>query len=793
MPKESQPTQQFIEIDSVRENTLILKSGSLRKIVMVSGINFDLKSDEEQGLITYAYQNFLNSLDFSIQLFIHSRRLNIANYLQRLEERESTQENNELLKVQLAGYREFVGAFVAQNPIMNKAFFVVISYDPAPVQLSGGGGLAEKLLSPFTKKKPAAAVTEDKERLFQQNLQQLNQRVDRVVTGLTSIGLQGAILDDEAIIELFYNLYNPESFEKKTLEIAKTNVEGKTISDVIAPAAMEVNSNYLKLGGKFVKTVFIFTYPRFLATGWFAPIINMPDLIDIAIFVHPVDTAMALKNLRKKTAQIQAELQEQEAKGLVRNPMLETAFQDIEALRDSLQQGQEHLFNVGVYMTLYADSLENLNKLESQVNYVLESKLIYAKPSSFQQVDGLTSTIPLGTDKLMIHTPLNSGPVSSFFPFVSANLTSDEGILYGVNRNNNTLIIFDRFSLENANMVIFAKSGAGKSYATKLEALRLLMTGTDVLIIDPENEYESLAKTVGGSFFKISLASENHINPFDVPIIPEGENPADVLKSHIVNLAGLLKLMLGEMAVEEESLLDQAISETYAAFDIVAGKDFSKATPPLLENLQTVLENMAGGRKLAERLYRFTKGSYAGFTNNSTNIDIRNRIIVFSIRDLEDELRPIAIYIILNFIWNLIRVELKRRVLIIDEAWWMMKYKESASFLFGLVKRARKYFLGITTITQDVEDFVNSPFGRPIVTNSSIQLLLKQSPAMIDLISKTFNLTEVEKTLLLEAHVGQGLFFAGPNHVAIQIVASYTEDQVITTKPEQLLEQAPGE
>ncbi len=791
--KESQPTQQFIDIDSIRENTLILKNGSLRKIVMVSGINFDLKSDEEQGLITYAYQNFLNSLDFSIQLFIHSRRLNVGNYLQRLEERESTQEENELLKAQLAGYREFVGAFVAQNPIMNKAFFVVISYDPAPVQLSGGGGLAEKLLSPFTKKKPTAAVEEDKERLFQQNLQQLNQRVDRVVTGLTAIGLQGVALDNEALIELFYNLYNPESFEKKTLEIAKTNVEGKTIADVIAPAAMEVNSNYLKLGGKFVKTVFIFTYPRFLATGWFAPIINMPDLIDISIFVHPVDTAMALKNLRKKTAQIQAELQEQEAKGLVRNPMLETAFQDIEALRDSLQQGQEHLFNVGVYMTLYADTLENLNKLESQINYVLESKLIYAKPSSFQQVDGLNSTIPLGTDKILIHTPLNSGPVSSFFPFVSANLTSDEGILYGVNRNNNTLIIFDRFSLENANLVIFAKSGAGKSYATKLEALRLLMTGTDVLIIDPENEYESLAKTVGGSFFKISLASDNHINPFDIPIVPEGENPADVLKSHIVNLAGLLKLMLGEMTTEEESLLDQAISETYAAFDIVAGKDFSKATPPLLENLQTVLENMSGGRKLAERLYRFTKGSYAGFTNNSTNIDIRNRLIVFSIRDLEDELRPIAIYIILNFIWNLIRAELKRRVMIIDEAWWMMKYKDGASFLFGLVKRARKYFLGITTITQDVEDFVNSPYGRPIVTNSSIQLLLKQSPAMIDLISKTFNLTEVEKTLLLEAHVGQGLFFAGPNHVAIQIVASYTEDQVITTKPEQLLEQAPGE
>ncbi|MDO8466988.1 MAG: ATP-binding protein, partial [bacterium] len=717
--------------------------------------------------------------------------LNIEAYLQRLQEREEKEESNELLKAQLAGYREFIHSFVSQNPIMNKTFFMVVSFDPAPVQIGGASGLIEKILSPFKKKKldQEALQAEDIEKNFQHNLDQLNQRVERVAGGLSSIGLQTLTLDNEALIELFYNLYNPESFEKRTLEIAKTEFSGKTIADVIAPAAAEVNSNYVKIGGKFAKTLFIFTYPRFLATGWFAPIINMPDLLDISIFVHPVDTALALKNLRKKTAQIQAELQEQESKGMVRNPMLETAFQDIESLRDSLQQGQEHLFNVGVYMTLYGDTIEDLNKLESKISYQLESKLIYAKPATFQQIDGITSTFPLGTDHLLIHTPLNSGPVSSFFPFVSANLTSDEGLLYGVNRNNNTLIIFDRFSLENANLVVFAKSGAGKSYATKLEALRLLMTGTDVLIIDPENEYESMAKTVGGSFFKISLASDNHINPFDIPIVPEGENPADVLKSHIVNLAGLLKIMLGEINTEEESLLDQAISETYAAFDIVAGKDFSKATPPLLENLQTVLENMQGGRKIAERLYRFTKGSYAGFTNHATNIDIRNRLIVFSIRDLEDELRPIAIYIILNFIWNLIRAELKKRVMIIDEAWWMMKYKDGASFLFGLVKRARKYFLGITTITQDVEDFVNSPYGRPIVTNSSLQLLLKQSPAMIDLVAKTFSLTETEKSLLLEANVGQGLFFAGPNHVAIQIIASYTEDQVITTKPEQLLEQ----
>lgn len=409
------------------------------------------------------------------------------------------------------------------------------------------------------------------------------------------------------------------------------------------------------------------------------------------------------------------------------------------------------------------------------------------KPAIFQQIDGYTSTLPLGEDKLLIHTPLNSSPVSSFFPFVSANLTSDEGILYGINRHNNTLIIFDRFSLENANMVIFAKSGAGKSYANKLEALRHLMMGTDVMIIDPENEYKNLAGAVGGSFFNISLTSSDNINPFDIPAIPPDESPGEVLKSHIVNLTGLIKIMLGAIKPEEESLLDQAIGETFAAKDITPDKDFSKATPPLLEDLQTVLESMEGGREIAQRLQKFTKGSFAGFTNRHTNIDVKNRLMVFSIRDLEEELRPVAMFIILNFIWNLIRAEFKKRILIIDEAWWMMKNEAGALFLFGLVKRARKYFLGITTITQDVEDFLGSPYGRPIITNSSLQLLLKQSPAMIDMIQKTFNLAEGEKMLLLEADIGQGLFFAGPNHVAIQIIASYYENEIITTKPEELL------
>jgi len=394
----------------------------------------------------------------------------------------------------------------------------------------------------------------------------------------------------------------------------------------------------------------------------------------------------------------------------------------------------------------------------------------------------------LGYDELLIHNQLNTSPLSSLFPFVSFDLTSDKGILYGINRHNASLILFDRFSLENANMVMFAKSGGGKSYFAKLEILRSLMLGTDVIVIDPENEYRFLAETVGGSFFKISLTSEHHINPFDLPPVGKDESPSDVLRTNIVTLMGLLKVMLGEITPEEESILDSAITETYSARDITPERrDIADITPPLMTDLETVLSNMEGGESLAIRLQRYTKGIYSGFLNQHTNVNLKNQLVVFNIRDMENELRPVAMFIILNYIWGGIRKKLKKRMLVVDEAWWMMQHEDSAAFLFSIAKRARKYFLGLTTITQDIADFMGSPYGKPIVTNSSLQLLLKQSPASIAIIQDTFNLTDEEKFLLLESNVGEGLFFAGNKHVAIKIIASYTEDQIITSDPEQLL------
>jgi conjugal transfer ATP-binding protein TraC len=562
------------------------------------------------------------------------------------------------------------------------------------------------------------------------------------------------------------------------------------VKKIIAPAGVQVFSNYLKIGDKFAKTFFIFSYPRYLVSGWFEPLINLPNLFDVSIFVNPIETGTALKNLRKKAGQLESQRNDEAEKGLVRNPELETAIQDIDALRNSLQQSEEKLFSTGVYITIYADTEDELAQLESKITTMLEAKIVYIKPALFEQLEGLFSILPLDEDKVGVTAPMDTGPISSFFPFVSEDLTSNQGIMYGINLHNNNLVIFDRFSLENANQVVFAKAGSGKSYATKLEIIRSLMAGVEmVIVIDPENEYARLTETFAGSMFNISLSSHEHINPFDIPRVPEGEDPSDVLRSHIVNMASLLKLMFGKVTPEEDALLDRAITETYASREIVPGMDFTGKEAPLLSDLETILRNLEGGHDMAEKLYKYTKGSFSGFINQPTNIDVNNRLIVFSIRDLEEELRPIGMFIVLNYIWNLIRVKLAKRLLFIDEAWIMMKNDDSATFLFGLVKRCRKYYLGVTTITQDVEDFLRSPYGRPIVTNSSIQLLLKQSPATIDIVAKAFDLTANEKSFLLSAEVGTGIFFAGKRHVAIQMVPSYFEDQIITTNPEQLLEE----
>ncbi|MFZ4632158.1 MAG: VirB4-like conjugal transfer ATPase, CD1110 family [Patescibacteria group bacterium] len=582
---------------------------------------------------------------------------------------------------------------------------------------------------------------------------------------------------------------NPE-LTREVIEEEKSFRRGVlSVRDIIAPASLKIDPTFLRLGDKFLRTLFVISYPRFISVGWFAPIINLNFTFDVSMFFYPVKSAIILKQLKNKVGTLEAQIISDAEKGAARDPLRETALRDIEYLRDALTQGTEKFFQFSLYVTLYADNLEDLDRISDQAEDIFGSRLVYSRRVYYQAEQGFNSTLPLGNDELFITFNMNSSPIASSFPFISSELTSDRGILYGINRHNNSLILFDRFSLQNANSVVFATSGAGKSYAIKLEILRSLMLGTDVIVIDPEYEYKHLAEAVGGTYINISLSSENKINPFDLPRSVGGEaKPKDIIRSAVITLKGLVRLMLGNLNYDEDSIVDRALLETYAKKDITPDSDLTKIEAPVMADFEQVLDGMEGGNDLALRLRKFTEGTFAGLLNNQTNVEMNNQLICFSVRDLEDELRPIAIYTIVNYIWNIVRSEMKKRILVIDEAWWMMQHEDSAKFIFALVKRCRKYYLGVTTITQDVNDFLTSPYGQAIVTNSSLQILLKQSPASIELVKKTFMLTEGEKYLLLECGLGEGIFFAGNKHVAMKAVASYTEDQLITSDPRQLLE-----
>ena len=564
-----------------------------------------------------------------------------------------------------------------------------------------------------------------------------------------------------------------------------------TLRDLISPSSIEVHSSYFRLGTKYGRTIYVYGYPRTLYTGWISGLINIDEVLDVSMYIYPVETTVVMKNLRKKVTQLEASYSVNAEKGKIRDPELEAAISDAEELRDKLQVGAEKFFRFGLYITLWADSLEELSFVQHKIETLLGQQMVFSKVASSQQEQGMNSTMPQCTDQLQIRRNMNTGAISTSFPFTSADLTQENGILYGVNMHNNGLVIFDRFSLENANLVVFAKSGAGKSFAVKLEAVRSMMLGSEIIIIDPENEYQKLCDAVGGSYIRLSLNSDVRINPFDLPKVVDSEDANDALRANLVTLHGLFRLMLGGsvagqtgLTANEEADLDQALIDTYARAGITSDPLTHQSTPPTIINLYDTLLHMGGtGPQLAQRLRKYTSGTFAGIFSQQSNVDINNSMVVFNIRDLEDELRPVAMYIVLSHVWNVVRAEQKKRLLIVDEAWQLMQYEDSANFLFSLAKRARKYYLGLTTITQDVEDFMSSKMGRAIVANSSMQLLLKQNVSAVDVLSDIFKLTEEEKKRLANFPVGQGLFFAGANHVHIQIIASETEEQLITTRP----------
>lgn len=561
----------------------------------------------------------------------------------------------------------------------------------------------------------------------------------------------------------------------------------ESLQDIIAPAAIEVDFSYLKIGNTYFRTLFVAGYPRFVSANWLSPLISFDQSLDIAMFIYPIEGKTILDELRRKITEMEAEISSDIQRGKIIEPTTQAKLEDAQSLQEQLIKGMERFFQFGLYITIPASSLEELNHVTKEVIAMLGSLLVVAKQTILQMEDGFKTTLPLCVDKLMITRNMDTTSLATTFPFTSSELTANEGIMYGINEHNGSLVIFDRFTLENSNSLILGKSGCGKSYLVKLEALRYLMFGTEVLIIDPEAEYKILAGAVGGEFIEFGFNSTAKINPFDLSqAYEEGENQ---LGMKILSLHSLFKIIMGQISPTEEAILDRALILTYRSKGITPDPQTQKNEPPLMEDLYKILIGMEEleSRLLADRLEKFVRGSFMGIFDQKSNVDIRNPFTVFSLRNLEESLRPIAMFIILDFIWTKIRKEIKKRILVVDEAWYLMRYPDSATFLYAIAKRARKYWLGLTTITQDAEDFLAGDYGKAIVTNSSIQILMKQSPAAIDKIAQVFYLSEGEKHLLLAAEVGEGLFFAGANHVAIKVVASPEEHKLITSKPEELL------
>jgi conjugal transfer ATP-binding protein TraC len=586
--------------------------------------------------------------------------------------------------------------------------------------------------------------------------------------------------------------------QREEMEVQAAFQKGITaLRDFIAPSSLEFSSTHFQIGTRYARTYYVFGYPRQVYTGWLGSLVNLDEVIDLSMYVYPVESQVVLENLRKKVTQLEAGIQIDAEKGRVRDPAKQAAILDAEEMRDKLQVGEERFFRFGLYFTIYAGSLEELEFVGHKVESMLGQQLVYSKPASSQQEQGLNSTVPQLVDQLQIRRNMSTGALSTSFPFTSADLTQDNGILYGINMHNSGLVIFDRFSLENGNSVVFAKSGAGKSFLVKLEALRSMMFGTEIFIIDPENEYQKMCDAAGGAYVRLSLNSSTRINPFDLPKVVDSEEADNALRSNLITLHGLLRLMMGgaqaqiqgasemlmpALAPSEEADLDAALISTYAKAGITNDPLTQSGQPPTISDLYDTLLHMGGtGPQLAQRLRKYTSGTFAGLFSQQSNINIDNPLVVFNVRDLEDELRPVAMYIVLNYIWNKTKSDQKKRILIVDEAWQLM------------AKRARKYNLGVTTVTQDVEDFMGSRLGRAVVANASMQFLLKQSPSAVDILSDVFKLTSEERKRLSQFPVGQGLFFAGQNHVHIQIVASPTETGLITTNPGQVASLANAE
>ena len=815
--------QDFLPVADIIEDVILYKDGGAAVILESTSLNFGLLSEKEQQAVIAAYAALLNSLAYPLQIVVRSQRKDITSYMDYLNAASQKMKDPGLANL-MEAYKLFIVDAVKKKNVLGKRFFLIIPFSPLEL------GVA-KSFAAFTKRKGPLPFSKDY--VLKKAKDILYPRRDHLIRQAGRLGIKLRQLYTNQIIELVYNIFNPAtpSVQAKNELAAPTEASGLpaflqkrpavpaaptvapmavgpwgkkpkvfsatamlakkelSLADVLSPQSVELDFDYLRLNDVYVRTLYTAIRRRYASPGWIEQIINFDSSLDISFHIYPVEGKTVLDDLRRKIAEMEAELSTDLERGKIVNPQTQAQLEDALSLQEQLVKGIERFYDFSFYINIPAPDLEELNRLTSQVKSTLLSLQIEGIHAALDTANGFVSSSPLGLDKLNVTRNMDTTSLATTFPLTSAELSSDKGVLYGINSQNESFIIFDRFSLENSNMTIFATSGAGKSYFVKLEALRSLMLGTEIIVIDPESEYKALAEAVGGEFISFSFGSPSKINPFDLSqVYDEKENS---LGLKILSLHSLFKVIMGSLTPIQEALLDRAIVMAYRGKGITQDPTTQKKEPPLMEDLYKALVGMEtpDAMDLAARLEKYVKGSFVGIFDQQTNVDIKNPFTVFSVKDLQDTLRPVAMFIILDYIWTMVKKDLKRRVLIVDEAWHMMRYADSAQFLWSVVKRARKYFLGLTTITQDVEDFLAQDIGKAIVTNSALRVLLKQSPAAIDKIGEVFYLSEGEKQLLLAANIGEGIFFAGSHHAPLRVVASADEHRFVTTKPQELIQQ----
>ena len=543
--------------------------------------------------------------------------------------------------------------------------------------------------------------------------------------------------------------------------------------DLFSYSGLEEQSSFLVIDDTYIRTLFISGYPFVASSGWLDSLINFNHDVDISYHISEVDALSALPKLNRKITELESTKRAMIRSGRIIGSEITDPLESAIELRDKIQRGQEKLFQMSIYICLRADSLSELDKLTQLLENTLSARLFYSKVARYQQVEGLQSILPRSQDQLNQRRNLDSSSAALAFPFMSSELVQESGILYGINKSSSSLVILDRFSRHNANSIVFAQSGSGKSYATKVEILRQLMQGVKVIVIDPEREYKKLTESVNGTYIKLSSTSSEKINPFDLASSSHNSND---LSEHVQDLTEIISLMVEGLSGHEKAAVDKAILAIY-----------KKSNSPLLQDLYKELKKLRQ-TKLCERLEKYISGSLSHVFNEQTNIDLSNRLVIFDIKDLPESLRQIMMMIISNFVSNQVKASLEKRLLIIDEGWMLLQHEESARFVAGLVRRARKYYLGVSIISQQANDFLKNEYGRAIASQSSLRILMRQDTTTIKGVVSEFNLSEYEQSFLLTCERGDALIIADQNHVAVRVVASDREHPLITTNPNEYMD-----